>query len=79
MLPRKEQDLALFPPSLEWLTRWKMFRAIDGFACQYWFYSQLYALGRTGRPATEMSVFQAFREVESTHKRWLKERRAALR
>ncbi|MEW6575828.1 MAG: NADH:flavin oxidoreductase/NADH oxidase family protein [Pseudomonadota bacterium] len=79
MLPRKEQDLALFPPSLEWLTRWKMFRAIDGFACQYWFYSQLYALGRTGRPTTDMSVFHAFREVESTHKRWLKERRAALR
>ncbi len=79
MLPRKENDLALFPPSLQWLTRWKTFRAIDGFACQYWFYSQIYALGRTGRPATDMTVFQAFREVESTHKRWLKERRAAVK
>jgi 2,4-dienoyl-CoA reductase-like NADH-dependent reductase (Old Yellow Enzyme family) len=78
MLPRKENDLALLPPALQWLTRWKTFRAIDSFACQYWFFSQLYALGRTGRPATDMSVFQAFREVESTHKRWLKERRAAL-
>ena len=79
MLPRKENDLALFPPSLQWLTRWKTFRAIDGFACQYWFYSQIYALGRTGRPATDMTVFQAFREVESTHKRWLKERRAVVK
>ncbi|MFN3747879.1 MAG: NADH:flavin oxidoreductase/NADH oxidase family protein [Sphingorhabdus sp.] len=79
MLPRKENDLALFPPSLKWLTRWKTFRAIDGFACQYWFYSQIYALGRTGRPATDMTVFQAFREVESTHKRWLKERRALVK
>lgn len=78
MLPRKESDLALFPPALQWLTRWKTFRAIESFACQYWFYSQLNALGKTGRPATDMSVFQAFREVESTHKRWLKERRATL-
>jgi tRNA-dihydrouridine synthase len=79
MLPRKESELALFPPSLQWLKRWKAMRAIDSFACQYWFYSQLYALGKTGRPAIDMTVFQAFREVESTHKRWLKERRAALK
>lgn len=79
MLPRKENELALFPPSLQWLKRWKAMRAIDSFACQYWFYSQLYALGKTGRPAIDMTVFQAFREVESTHKRWLKERRAALK
>ncbi len=78
MLPRKENELALFPPSLQWLKRWKAMRAIDSFACQYWFYSQIYALGKTGRPATDMSVFQAMREVEGTHKRWLKERRAAL-
>lgn len=79
MLPRKENELALFPPSLQWLKRWKAMRAIDSFACQYWFYSQLYALGKTGRPAIDMTVFQAFREVESTHKSWLKERRAALK
>jgi 2,4-dienoyl-CoA reductase-like NADH-dependent reductase (Old Yellow Enzyme family) len=79
MLPRKENELALFPPSLQWFKRWKAMRAIDSFACQYWFYSQLYALGKTGRPAIDMTVFQAFREVESTHKRWLKERRAALK
>lgn len=78
MLPRKENELALFPPSLQWVKRWKAMRAIDGFACQFWFYSQLYALGKTGRPATEMSVFQAMREVEGTHKRWLKERRAVV-
>jgi 2,4-dienoyl-CoA reductase-like NADH-dependent reductase (Old Yellow Enzyme family) len=79
MLPRKENELALFPPSLSWLKRWKMLRAIDGFACQYWFYSQLYALGKTGRPVPERTVFQAMREVEGAHKRWMKERRAALK
>ena len=79
MLPRKENELALFPPSLQWLKRWKAMRAIDSFACQYWFYSQLYALGKTGRPSPDMTVFQSMREVESTHKRWLKERRAVVK
>jgi 2,4-dienoyl-CoA reductase-like NADH-dependent reductase (Old Yellow Enzyme family) len=78
MLPRKENELALFPPSLQWLKRWKTFKAIDGFACQNWFYSQLYAIGKTGRPAPERTVFEATREVEAAHKAWLKERRATM-
>jgi 2,4-dienoyl-CoA reductase-like NADH-dependent reductase (Old Yellow Enzyme family) len=76
MLPKKENELALFPPSLQWLTKAKMLRALDGFAIQFWYYSQLYALGATGRPAPERTVFQAMREVESRQKRWLKARRA---
>jgi 2,4-dienoyl-CoA reductase-like NADH-dependent reductase (Old Yellow Enzyme family) len=76
MLPKKENELALFPPSLQWLTKAKMLRALDGFAIQFWYYSQLYALGATGRPALERTVFQAMREVEARQKRWLKERRA---
>jgi 2,4-dienoyl-CoA reductase-like NADH-dependent reductase (Old Yellow Enzyme family) len=75
MLPRRENELALFPPSLEWLKKVQALRALDSFAGQYWFYSQLYALGRTGRPAPERTVFQALREVEATHKAWLKARR----
>jgi 2,4-dienoyl-CoA reductase-like NADH-dependent reductase (Old Yellow Enzyme family) len=77
MLPRKEKELALFPPSLQWLTKIKTLRALDSFAGQYWFYSQLYAIGKTGKPAPERTVFQAFREVEAVHKQWLKDRRAA--
>jgi 2,4-dienoyl-CoA reductase-like NADH-dependent reductase (Old Yellow Enzyme family) len=76
MLPKKENELALFPPSLQWLTKAKMLRALDGFAIQFWYYSQLYALGATGRPAPERTVFQAMREVEARQKRWLKARRA---
>ncbi len=78
MLPRKEHDLALFPPSLAWLTRIKMMRTLDGFAGQYWFYSQLYAVGKTGRPAPERTVFQALREVEGRQKQWMRDRRTAL-
>lgn len=74
-LPRAEAALALFPSALGFLRRIKMLRAIDSFACQYWYYSQIYALGRTGRTAPDQSVFASLREVESTNKAWLKARR----
>jgi 2,4-dienoyl-CoA reductase-like NADH-dependent reductase (Old Yellow Enzyme family) len=76
MLPRMEHELALFPDWFSGLRKIKTLRALDSFACQYWFYAQLYALGKTGHPAPERTVFQSLREVEARHKRWLKERRA---
>jgi 2,4-dienoyl-CoA reductase-like NADH-dependent reductase (Old Yellow Enzyme family) len=76
-LPVKEQELALLPGRLGFLKGIKTIRAIDGFATQYWFYSQLYALGRTGAPVPEKSVLASFREVEAAHKSWLKARRRA--
>ncbi len=74
-LPRKEKELALLPGWLSFLRNIKMVRAIDGFSVQYWFYAQLYAIGRTGAPNPEKSVFSAFREVENTHKAWMEARR----
>jgi 2,4-dienoyl-CoA reductase-like NADH-dependent reductase (Old Yellow Enzyme family) len=76
-LPAPEADLALLPKGLSFLKRLKTVRAIDGFATQYWFYAQLYALGRTGRIDPGLSVFQAWREVERTHKRLLAARSQA--
>ena len=76
MLPRMESELALFPDWLSGLRKVQILRALDSFACQYWFYAQLYALGKNGVPAPERTVFQSLREVESRHKRWLKERRS---
>ena len=55
-----------------------MLRALDSFAGQFWFYSQLYAIGKTGRPVPERTVFQALREVEGRQKQWMKARRALL-
>lgn len=72
-LDRWEQRLALLPPALGFLRRINMLRAIDGFAVQYWYYAQLYALGRTGRADPDLSVFAAMREVETTHRRLAKE------
>jgi 2,4-dienoyl-CoA reductase-like NADH-dependent reductase (Old Yellow Enzyme family) len=76
MLPKMENQLALLPDWLAPLRNIKLIRSIDGFAVQYWYYAQLYALGRTGRTAPDMTVFAAMREVESYQKKWLKDRRA---
>ena len=76
ILPKFESQLKLFPDWLGVLRKAKMLRGIEGFATQYWYYAQLYALGKTGRPNIDQSVFASFREVERTHKQWLKDRRA---
>jgi len=73
-LPSPENELALIPGWLGFLKRIQMLKAIDSFAIQYWFYSQLYALGNTGQTVPERSVFAAFREVEATHKQLMKKR-----
>jgi 2,4-dienoyl-CoA reductase-like NADH-dependent reductase (Old Yellow Enzyme family) len=73
-LPQMEKRLGLLPHWLGFLKRIKSIRGLDGFAVQYWFYSQIYALGRSGQSAPEQSVFASVREVESTHKAWLRAR-----
>jgi 2,4-dienoyl-CoA reductase-like NADH-dependent reductase (Old Yellow Enzyme family) len=75
-LPRYEADLKLFPAWLGLLRSLKLGRTIEGFAGQYWFYAQLYALGRTGAADPALSVMAGWREVERTHKAWLKARSA---
>jgi hypothetical protein len=76
MLPKVENQLKLLPEWLSSLRKLKMIRGIEGFATQYWFYSQIYALGRTGRVQSDLTVFAALREVESYQKSWLKAHRA---
>lgn len=75
ILPKKELQLKLFPDWLAALRKVKMLRSIDGFAVLYWYYAQLYALGKTGRANPDKTVFESLREVETTHKSWLKARR----
>jgi 2,4-dienoyl-CoA reductase-like NADH-dependent reductase (Old Yellow Enzyme family) len=77
ILPKIENQLKLLPEWLSSLRKIKMVRSMEGFATQYWFYSQIYALGRTGRTAPDMTVFAALREVEAYQKSWLKASRAA--
>jgi 2,4-dienoyl-CoA reductase-like NADH-dependent reductase (Old Yellow Enzyme family) len=67
-LRRWERELHLLPPPLRWLNSIGMVHAIGSFAITYWYYAQLYALGRTGAPDKGKSVFASWREVEATHK-----------
>ena len=76
-LPSVEDDLSLFPPILQFLNAVKPLRAMAGFATQFWFYMQIYALGRTGRTDPDLSVFKAWRSVEAEHKQRLASMRAA--
>ena len=76
-VPSSERQLALIPPLLAFLRGIKTLRAIDSFAVQYWYYAQIYALGRTGQTDLGKSVFSSFLEVEKTHKAWLKARTSA--
>ena len=73
-LRRWEDELKFLPGWLGFLKSIAMIRALDSFAVQYWYYGQLYALGRTGKVDPGLSVFAAFREVERTHKRLMAER-----
>ncbi len=75
-LPTVEKELSLFPPLLQFLNAIKPLRAAAGFATQFWFYEQIYALGRTGRTDPDLSVFRAWRSVEKEHKQRLAAMRA---
>lgn len=79
MLPKVENQLKLLPEYLAGLRKFKMVRGIEGFAVQYWFYAQIYALGQTGRTRPDLSVFAALREVEAVQKRWLKDHQSVWR
>ncbi len=70
-LPRYEAQLSMFPPWLSFLNRIKTLRAMATFGVIYWFYAQIDALGRTGQPEPEMSVFAATRQVMSGQKQLL--------
>jgi 2,4-dienoyl-CoA reductase-like NADH-dependent reductase (Old Yellow Enzyme family) len=62
-LPRYEDKLSLFPTWLSWLTKIKVFKALAGFAVQYWYFEQIDALGRTGKSDPELSVLAATKQT----------------
>ena len=68
-LPRYEKGLSLFPSWLSFLQSWKPLRAMAAFATQYWYYSQIDALGRTGQADPSMSVFAATKQTMALQKK----------
>ncbi|NNC72468.1 MAG: NADH:flavin oxidoreductase/NADH oxidase family protein [Sphingomonadaceae bacterium] len=75
-LRRWENELHLLPKPLRFLAAIPAVKPIAGFAVQFWYYGQLYALGRTGRTNPNLSVFRAYREVEATHRALVEQREA---
>lgn len=70
-LPRFENTLQLIPDWLGFLKRFQMVKAVDGFATIYWFYEQLFNIGKSGKTDPNLSVFKAFRAVEARNKKLL--------
>lgn len=75
-LPRFETSLRLLPPALRWLEKFDAVRTIAGFGVQMWYYAQIDAIGRTGKPDPGKSVFSSLLQVQSQAKAWMKARRA---
>jgi 2,4-dienoyl-CoA reductase-like NADH-dependent reductase (Old Yellow Enzyme family) len=73
-LPRYENELALFPRWLAFLSDINALRGAATFAVQFWFYAQLDCLGQTGKASPEMSVIAATRRVMRQQRMWLKAR-----
>ncbi len=73
-LPRYEDRLDLIPGWLSFLKRFQMIKAINGFAGVYWFYEQLWTLGREGRVDENVPPFTAFKRVDARSKAIQKQR-----
>ncbi|HAU02268.1 MAG TPA: NADH:flavin oxidoreductase, partial [Porticoccaceae bacterium] len=58
-----------FPRWLSFLGNLKALRAIAGFATQYWYYSQIDALGRSGKADPDLSVFAATKQTMALQKK----------
>tara|TARA_R110001592_G_scaffold357416_1_gene660674 strand:+ start:260484 stop:261785 length:1302 start_codon:yes stop_codon:yes gene_type:complete len=70
-LPRYENELALFPKWLSFLSRLKFIRPLAIFAVMYWYYAQLEAIGREGKANVSLSVFAATKRIMAQQKELL--------
>ncbi len=77
-MPVHENKLHFIPGWLGVLKRIQAFRAVDGFAVQYWYYGQLYALAKTGKMNEKLTPFKGFREVMMRNRDLLKDRSGFL-
>ncbi len=74
-LPRYENDLALLPSWLHFLTRFRPVQTLATFSVQYWFYAQIDELGRKGHANPAMSVLSASRRLMALQRELLAGRR----
>lgn len=77
-LSRYENDLQLLPNALNFLNKIETIKTLATFSVQYWFYAQLDALGKTGKPERGLSVFRGAVRVMSNQFKFMKQRKKAL-
>jgi 2,4-dienoyl-CoA reductase-like NADH-dependent reductase (Old Yellow Enzyme family) len=70
-LPRYENELALFPNWLSFLSRLKVIRPLAIFAVMYWYYAQLEEIGRKGKANPSLTVFAATKRIMAQQKELL--------
>jgi len=69
-----ENDLRLIPDALGFLRRVQTLKTVDGFAVQFWYYGQLFALGHTGKADVGLSPFKAALMIDKMNRNLMKER-----
>ncbi|PKM05032.1 MAG: NADH:flavin oxidoreductase [Gammaproteobacteria bacterium HGW-Gammaproteobacteria-6] len=74
-LPRYENQLALFPSWLSFLSKINTLKAMATFAVQYWYYAQIDHIGRYGKADPALTVFQATKETMALQRELVKARR----
>ncbi len=77
-LSRYENDLQLLPNALNFLNKIETIKTLATFSVQYWFYAQLDALGKTGKPERGLSVFRGAVRVMSNQFKFMKQRKKEL-
>jgi len=70
-LPRYENELALLPDWLSFLSRVNFIRPLATFAVMYWYYAQLETIGREGKANPALSVFAATKRIMAQQKELL--------
>ena len=77
-LSRYENDLQLLPNALNFLNKIETIKTLATFSVQYWFYAQIDALGKTGKPERRLSVFRGAVRVMSNQFKFMKQRKKEL-
>ncbi|GAB5413200.1 MAG: NADH:flavin oxidoreductase/NADH oxidase family protein [Congregibacter sp.] len=76
-LPRYEDELALLPPWLNFLTKISLVRTLATFAVQYWYYAQLDTIGHQGKADDSLTVMRATKQVTKQQADFMKARNTA--
>lgn len=75
-LPKAEQELSLLPNWLSFISAIPLFKLLNAFGIQYWYYAQIDAVGRTGNTDPQISVFRSSVNVFKQQKMIIKMRQA---